>query len=75
MLTFINASIMLTLSMLSRHVHIHRQSFPFDARGHRTGVHTDETSTPLEGPWTPLQQPYSISHRAGREALSPARSP
>ena len=32
---------------------------------HRTGVHTDETSTPLEGPWTPLQQPYSISHRAG----------
>ena len=45
---------------------IHRQSFHFDTRGHRTGVHTDETSTPLEGPWTPLQQPYSISqHRAG----------
>ena len=50
----------------------HRQSFHFDTRGHRTGVHTDETSTPLEGPWTPLQQPYSISHRAGprREALT-----
>ena len=35
--------------------HVHRQSFHFDTRGHRTGVHTDETSTPLEGPWTPLQ--------------------
>ena len=29
------------------------------------GAHTDETSTPLEGPWTPLQQPYSIRRRAG----------
>ena len=25
----------------------------------RTGVHTDANSTPLEGPWTPSQQPYS----------------
>ena len=44
---------------------IHRQSFHFDTRGHRTGAHTGETSTPLEGPWTPLQQPYSISRRTG----------
>ena len=34
-------------------------------QGHRTGVHTGANSTPLEGPWTPLQQPYSISRRAG----------
>ena len=34
-------------------------------RGHRTGIHTGANSTPLEGPWTPLQQPYSISRRAG----------
>ena len=36
-----------------------------DSRGLRTGFNRDETSTPLEGPWTPLQKPYSISHRAG----------
>ena len=40
------------------HIHIHRQSFHFDTRGHRTGVHTDETSTPLEGPWAPLQHSH-----------------
>jgi hypothetical protein len=39
--------------------------FHFDTRGHRTLAHTDKTSTPLEGPWPPLQQPYSISRRAG----------
>ena len=39
--------------------------FSFRHRGHRTGVHTDASSTPLDGPWTPLQQPYSISRRAG----------
>ena len=33
--------------------HIHRQSFHFDTRRHRTGVHTDETSTPLEAPGPP----------------------
>ena len=43
----------------------------FDTRGHRTGAHTDATSTPLEGPWTPLQQPYSISRRAGPQRLAP----
>ena len=50
---------------------IHRQNFLHDTRGYRTGAHTDETSTPLEGPWTPLQQPYSISHRAGPQNASP----
>ena len=39
--------------------------FSFRHRGHRTGVHTGANSTPLEGPWTPLQPPYSISRRAG----------
>ena len=29
------------------------------------GVHTGANSTPLEGPRTPSQQPYSISRRAG----------
>ena len=28
--------------------------FSFRHRGHRTGVHTDANSTPLEGPWTPF---------------------
>ena len=52
-------------------VAFHGQSFHFDTRGHRTGAHTDATSTPIEGPWTPLQQPYSISRRAGPQRLAP----
>ena len=43
---------------------IHRQSFHFDTRGNRTGVHTDETSTPLEGPWTPLQHHMTLSQHS-----------
>ena len=39
--------------------------FSFRQRGHRTGLHTGANSTPLEGPRTPSQQPYSISRRAG----------
>ena len=35
---------------------VHRQSFHFDTRGHRTGVRTDGTSTPLEGPLNPLHR-------------------
>ena len=37
---------------------------------HRTGVHTDANSTPLEGPRTPLQRPYSSGRSAagGRAA-------
>ena len=34
------------------HITVHRQSFHFDTRGHRTGAHKGGTSTPLEGPWT-----------------------
>ena len=44
---------------------VSQAKFSFRHRGHRTGVHTSANSTPLEGPWTPLQQPYTISRRAG----------
>ena len=44
-----------------RNRRIHRQSFHFDTRGHRTSAHTDETSTPLEGPWT-IHTPRQFSH-------------
>ena len=40
--------------------------FSFRHRGHRTGVHTGANSTPLEGPWTPLQQLHSST---GKEPI------
>ena len=46
------------------HITVHRQSFHFDTRGHRTGAHKGGTSTPLEGPWTvpgPIRIPGSFT--------------
>ena len=34
-------------------IHFHRQCFHFDTRGHRTGVHTDETSNRSRAPGPP----------------------
>ena len=49
----------------------HRQSFHFDTRGHQTGAHTDETSTPLdEGP-TPAGSEDFKSLNVGRSWLPP----
>ena len=40
----------------------------------RTGAQTDANSTPLEGPRTPLQQPYSTMFQGDEEARGARRS-
>ena len=63
-----------TVLRLHAYKPVHRQSFHFDTRGHRTGVHTDETSNRSRAPGPPYNSQFTRRARVCFARSSQQRS-